>query len=131
MKPTRPPDIAHFEAVAAATLDGLPQLYRDWLTDVIIRIEEFASDEVLADMGIDHSYGLLGLYQGRPVGEKSFDISGDLPDMIFLYRQPILALWCEGEDTLEHIIAHVLIHEIGHHFGLSDADMERIEAALD
>jgi predicted Zn-dependent protease with MMP-like domain len=96
--------------------------------DLLIRIEDFATDEVLDSMGIESAFDLLGLYSGVDLARKSvMDVSA-MPDMVFLYRRPILDYWAEHEETLGAILTHVLVHEIGHHFGLSDADMERIEA---
>jgi predicted Zn-dependent protease with MMP-like domain len=94
-------------------------------------VEEFPSDDVLRDLGIESPFDLLGLYDGVPFGRRSVSDSPGDQDRIFLYRQPILAYWCETEEDLAHVIRHVLVHEIGHHFGFSDADMEAIEAADD
>jgi predicted Zn-dependent protease with MMP-like domain len=94
-----------------------------------VRVQEFADDTTLADLGIEEPFDLLGLYHGVPIGEQHGRGAPESVDMIFLYRRPILDLWCDdGTMTLDHVVQHVLIHEIGHHFGLSDEDMERIEA---
>jgi predicted Zn-dependent protease with MMP-like domain len=94
----------------------------------VIRVEDFATDEVLDHMGIDDEYDLLGLFQGIGLPFRSVTASGEMPNMVWLYRRPILDYWAEHDDTLEAIVTHVLVHEIGHHFGLSDADMAAIEA---
>ena len=122
------PTLAAFDAIAAAAYRRLPARFRALTGDLLIRIEDFATDEVLDSMGIESAFDLLGLYSGVDLARKSvMDVSA-LPDMVFLYRRPILDYWAEHEETLGAILTHVLVHEIGHHFGLSDADMERIEA---
>lgn len=126
---TLAPDAATIERLARAALAGLPELFRAHLGDVVLRVEEFAEEAVLAEMGCDDPFELTGLYTGRPVGEKSsFDTSG-LPDMIHLYRRPLLDEWIDTGVTLEALVRHVLVHEVGHHFGLSDADMHALEDA--
>jgi predicted Zn-dependent protease with MMP-like domain len=122
------PSLAEFEAIADAAYRRLPVRFRDMCGEVIIRVEDFPSDEVLDHMGIDSAFDLLGLYQGVDLTHQSVLDVTTLPEMIFLYRRPILDYWAEHEETLGRIVTHVLVHEIGHHFGLSDADMERIEA---
>jgi predicted Zn-dependent protease with MMP-like domain len=94
---------------------------------VVIRVEEFCDEEIEAEMGLDSPFDLLGLYRGVSLDRKSVLASASDLDMIFLYRRPILDYWCETGEHLERIIRHVLIHEVGHHFGLSDEDMDRIE----
>lgn len=122
------PGLAVFEALAAAAWDRLPAHFRQVCGDVVIRVEDFATDEVLDSLDIEDPFELMGLYQGLSLNHKSVsDIPRD-PDMVFLYRRSILDHWAEGEDTLGDIITHVLVHEIGHHFGFSDEDMEEIEA---
>jgi len=122
------PTLAEFDAIAAAAYKRLPARFRALTGDLLIRIEDFATDEVLDSMGIESAFDLLGLYSGVDLARKSvMDVSA-MPDMVFLYRRPILDYWAEHEETLRAILTHVLVHEIGHHFGLSDADMERIEA---
>jgi predicted Zn-dependent protease with MMP-like domain len=123
------PDAAAIEALARSALDRLPAPFRAHLGDVLLRVEEFADDETLDALGIDDPFALSGLYRGRPVGEKSVSDSAALPDMIFLYRRALLDEWAEGGETLEALVAHVLVHEVGHHFGLSDADMHALEEA--
>lgn len=129
LRQTRAPSLQDIEALTQAAIESLPAQFRRWLEPVLLRIEDFPDDEVIAEMGLESPFDILGLYQGRHIGMKGDEPSGALPDMIFLYRRPILEEWAENGETLEHIVRHVLIHEVGHHFGLSDADMERIEAA--
>jgi predicted Zn-dependent protease with MMP-like domain len=124
----RAPSLAEFEAIAQAAFDKLPANFRNMTKDVLIRVEDFATDEVLDSLGIESEFGLLGLYQGVDLTRQSVLDVSPLPEMIFLYRRPILDYWAEHEDRLGDIITHVLVHEIGHHFGLSDDDMERIES---
>ena len=121
------PTLAEIETLAEAAFSRLPQAFREMAQDVIVRIEDFPTDEVLDELGIASEYDLLGLYQGVSLDRKSVSDPGLSPDMVFLYRRPILDYWAEHEDTLEGIVTHVLVHEIGHHFGLSDDDMEAIE----
>jgi predicted Zn-dependent protease with MMP-like domain len=125
------PSLAEFEAIADAAYAKLPKPFRDMCGEVLIRIEDFPSDEVLDAMGIDFPFDLLGLYHGVDLARQSVMDVTTLPEMVFLYRRPILDHWAEHEDTLGQIVTHVLVHEIGHHFGLSDADMERIEQEAD
>jgi predicted Zn-dependent protease with MMP-like domain len=116
-----------FMATVARAKAALPAGFRRYLTDVIIQTPDFADPETLMRMGIETRWGLLGLYTGVPVGERSVQMSGGRPDLIFLYRQPIFAYAADRNESLEDVIEHVLIHEIGHHFGLSDADMHALE----
>lgn len=115
--------------MARRALERLPEPFRAHLGDVVLRVEEFAEDDVLAELGLEDPFDLTGLYSGRPVGQKSSMDTGALPDMIFLYRRPILEEWIETGVDLEALVAHVLIHEVGHHFGLSDDDMHALEDA--
>jgi len=122
------PSLAAFESIADAAYRRLPERFRALTGDLLIRIEDFPTDEVLDSLDIASPFDLLGLYSGVDLARKSvMDVSA-LPDMVFLYRRPILDYWAEHEEPLGHIVTHVLVHEIGHHFGLSDADMEHIEA---
>jgi predicted Zn-dependent protease with MMP-like domain len=125
------PTIEQIEALALAALERLPAAFRAHLGDVVIRVEEFADDATLDEMGIDDPFDLTGLYRGRPLGDKSSSDSGALPDMIHLYRRPILDEWVETGVGLEALVTHVLVHEVGHHFGLSDADMHALEDAAE
>jgi len=122
------PTISDFEQAANETFAKLPDTFREMTKDVIIRVEDFPTTEVLDSLHIDSPYGLLGLYHGVDLTRQSVLDVSPIPEMIFLYRRPILAYWESHDEALEDIIAHVLIHEIGHHFGLSDAHMERIES---
>lgn len=122
------PTLTEFEELAHAAYKLLPGRFRGLTGDLLIRIEDFPTDEVLDSLDIASPFDLLGLYSGIDLARKSvMDVSA-VPDMVFLYRRPILDYWAEHEETLGAILAHVLIHEIGHHFGLSDDDMARIEA---
>ena len=122
------PSLDEIEALARAALARLPAPFAAHLGDVIVRVEDFADDETLAELGIEDPFELTGVYEGLPVGEKDSGVSGALPDRIRLFREPILDEWiARGDETLEHLVAHVLIHEVGHHFGLSDLDMHALE----
>ena len=122
------PSLAELEAIAGRAYAQLPARFRALTGDLLIRVEDFPTDDVLDSLGIESPFDLLGLYSGIDLARKSVSDVSTAPDMVFLYRRPILDYWAEHEETLGAIITHVLVHEIGHHFGLSDADMERIEA---
>ncbi len=125
---TMPPSLADIEAMTHRALASIPKKLRRHVTDVVVKVEEFPDPETERAMGLKSPFDLLGLYRGVSLDRKSvMDAPTDL-DMIFLYRRPLLDYWCETGDPLDKIIRHVLIHEIGHHFGLSDEDMARIEA---
>jgi len=128
-QPRTAPDADTIEAIARATIAGLPAEFRAHLGDVVLIVEDLADDETLDALGIEHPLDLTGLYHGRPVGEKSSMDSGGLPDRIHLYRRAILDEWIETGVDLHALVAHVTIHEIGHHFGLSDDDMHALEDA--
>jgi predicted Zn-dependent protease with MMP-like domain len=121
------PSAAEIEAIARASLERLPEPFAGHLRDVVLTVEEFADDETLAMMGIEDAFDLSGLYHGLPIGQKSVELSGTLPDRIFLYRRAILDEWATDGESLEHLVHHILVHEVGHHFGLSDGDMHRLE----
>lgn len=123
------PEIADFEEMAEAAWLRLPEEFRAKAGDLVIRIEEFPTDEVLDALGIEDPLDLLGLYQGVSLDKKSVLDSQQQPDMVFLYRRPLLDEWASSSEHLGDLITHVLVHEVGHHFGFSDDDMERIEAA--
>ena len=123
------PSLADIETLAAAAWERLPAEFRAKATDILIRVEDFATDEVLDSLGIESPFDLLGLFQGVSLNYQSVTDLPRQPNMVFLYRRAILEEWAEGEETLGRLVAHILVHEIGHHFGISDEDMERIEAA--
>ncbi|MGH8336433.1 MAG: metallopeptidase family protein [Gammaproteobacteria bacterium] len=122
------PDLAVFQALAASVWEKLPGQFRHMCGDVVIRVNDFATDEVLDELDIESPFDLLGLYQGVSLPQKSAADVPREPDMVYLYRRAILDEWSNGDDSLGAIVAHVLIHEIGHHFGFSDVDMEEIES---
>jgi len=123
------PTLADFEEMAEAAWDRLPNEFRARAGDLLIRVEDFPTDEVLDALGIDDPLDLLGLYHGVSLDKKSVLEAPMQPDMVFLYRRPLLEEWAESGETLGDLITHVLVHEIGHHFGFSDDDMARIEAS--
>ena len=122
-----PPSAAEIEAIARAALERLPEPFASHLRDVVLVVEEFADEETLAGLGMEDPFELTGLYAGRPLTEKSVEDSGALPDRVTLYRRPILDEWADEGEQLEHLVTHVLIHEVGHHFGFSDEDMHALE----
>jgi predicted Zn-dependent protease with MMP-like domain len=122
------PGLAEFEVMAAAAWSRLPADFRQMCGDLVIRCEDFAIDEVLDELGIESPFDLMGLYQGVSLDKKSVSDTPREPDMVFLYRRAILDYWIEEGEALGDLVTHVLVHEIGHHFGFSDADMEDIEA---
>ncbi len=125
---TAPPSVEDMEAMAAEAFATIPAELRQNVANVVIQIADFPDDEIMRDMDLETPFDLLGLYQGVDLARKSVADVAQQMDMVFLYRRPILEYWCETGEDLMHVIRHVLIHEIGHHFGLSDEDMERIEA---
>jgi predicted Zn-dependent protease with MMP-like domain len=125
------PSLADIEAMAHAIFAQLPDGFRELCADVIIRVDDFPTDDVLDEMEAESEFDLLGLFHGVGLPRQSQDDIARLPNMIWLYRRPILDYWAEHDETLGHIVRHVLIHEIGHHFGLSDDDMAAIEAGAD
>ena len=127
----QPPSADELEAIARDALRRLPAPFADSLGDVVLLVQDFADERTLREMGIDDPFELSGLYEGIPLTERSVEQSGTLPERIFLYRRPILDEWADGEESLEHLVAHVLIHEVGHHFGLSDEDIHALEEAAE
>jgi predicted Zn-dependent protease with MMP-like domain len=129
--PEKDPGLDDFHAIATEALAALPEAFKKHALGVVVRVAEWPEDEVLEDMGFESPYDLLGLYQGVALTERS---SGDVAppvDMVFLYRQPLLAYWEDTGYDLRDIVRNTLVHEIGHHFGLSDAEMETLEAAAE
>ena len=125
--PGLPPSLADIEALAERALATIPAALQRHLGRVVIRVDEFPDEDVEEEMGLESPFDILGLYRGVALPLKSVgDVRPDA-DMIFLYRRPILDYWCETGEDLYRVVRHVLIHEIGHHFGFSDADMERLE----
>lgn len=122
-----PPSAEEIEAIAREAMRRLPEPFARHLAEVVLQIDEYADDALLAGMGIEHPLDLTGIYEGIPIGQRSVDTSGTLPDRIRLFRQAILAEWAEEGEPFEHLVRHVLIHEVGHHFGLSDDDMHALE----
>jgi predicted Zn-dependent protease with MMP-like domain len=122
------PTLADLEAMAERALASIPQRLKRQLGPVVIRVEEFPDEATEAEMELDSPFDILGLYRGTALPQKSASAPNPAIDMIFLYRRPILDYWCETGEALEPVVRHVLIHEIGHHFGFSDDDMERLEA---
>ncbi len=127
----RPPTAEEIEAIAEEALASLPVPFLRRLENVAIRVEEFADEPSLREMEIENPFDLTGLYHGVPLIHQSVSDVRAMPEMIYLYRQPILAEWCETDEELTRLVRHVLIHEIGHHFGYSDEELEAIEAAAD
>jgi predicted Zn-dependent protease with MMP-like domain len=126
-RPLKAPTLAEFEAIAIEAFSRLPARFRARCEGVVIHVEDFATAEVLDDMEIESELDLMGLFQGVGLPFRSDSDPMQLPNMVWLYRVPILLYWAEHDETLGHVITHVLVHEIGHHFGLSDGDMEDIE----
>ena len=122
-----PPGAADIESLAAETYDALPAAFRAHARDVVIQVVEFPDAETMEELGVENEFDLLGLYRGVSLDRQSvLDVPTDV-DIVFLYRRPILDYWCETGESLAAVVRNVLVHEIGHHFGLSDADMEAIE----
>ncbi len=122
-----PPSADEIEAIARTAMRGLPEPFASHLGDVVLQVDELAEPELLAELGIDHPLDLTGVYEGVPIGEKSVDAPSQLPDRIRLFRRAILDEWVEEGEEFEHLIRHILIHEAGHHFGLSDEAMHALE----
>lgn len=125
-----PPDIDEIAALARTALLSIPAELRDMTDGILFRVEEFPDEEMCADMALDSPFDLLGLYQGVDLTQRGFNDGMGEPDVIWLFRRPLLDYWCETGEDLAHLVRHVVIHEIGHHFGLSDEDMEALEASV-
>ncbi|HET8726294.1 MAG TPA: metallopeptidase family protein [Alphaproteobacteria bacterium] len=126
--PISPPTLDDIADMADAALEQIPPELARMVKGVTIRVEDFPDEETCRDMELESPFDLLGLYVGTPFGEQSVSVSRSHTDLIFLYRRPILDYWCDTGEDLAHVVRHVLIHEIGHHFGFSDDDMEALEA---
>jgi predicted Zn-dependent protease with MMP-like domain len=122
-----PPSAADIESLAQQALATIPEELRRHVGAVVIRIEEFPDEEIEEEMGLESPFDLLGLYRGVALTQRSVTMPSPHADMVFLYRRPLLDYWCETGEALADLVRHVLIHEIGHHFGFSDEDMERLE----
>jgi predicted Zn-dependent protease with MMP-like domain len=126
------PSLADFEAMAHDAFERLPHDFRQLCEGVVIRVEDFPDDATLQEMGCDSEFDLLGLFRGIGLAQGAATLqTGQFPNMVWLYRRPLLDYWAEHEETLGHLVTHVLVHEIGHHFGLSDEDMEALEGSVD
>jgi predicted Zn-dependent protease with MMP-like domain len=125
----RAPTLAEIEALAHDAFASLPEKFRALCADVVIRVDDYPTGDVLDDLGIDSELDLMGLFQGVGLPLQGEGVTGQLPNMVWLYRIPMLVYWAEHEESLGAVVTHVLVHEIGHHFGMSDDDMEKIEAA--
>ena len=126
------PSLAEFEELAAEAFRRLPARFRRLCEGVVVRVEDFPDDETLREMGYDSPFDLLGLFRGVGLAQGGASLgTGQFPNMVWLYGRPLIDYWAEHEETLGSLVTHVLVHEIGHHFGLSDADMEAIEAAAE
>ncbi|HEX8840785.1 MAG TPA: metallopeptidase family protein [Sphingomicrobium sp.] len=123
----RTPTDADIEAIARATLDGLPSPFRESLSDIVLRVEPVANPDTARSLGLRHPMQLSGLYSGVPLNQQSVTQSGTLPERITLYSRPILAEWQSTRFSLQQIVSHIVIHEVGHHFGFSDDDMHALE----
>lgn len=125
------PSLADLEVLAAEVFRRLPRKFRDLCADLVIQVDDFPTEEVLEEMGAESEFDMLGLFQGVGLPFRSESAPVQMPNMIWLYRRPILDYWAEHDEALGAIVKHVLVHEIGHHFGLSDADMEAIEQQIE
>jgi predicted Zn-dependent protease with MMP-like domain len=130
-RPLKAPSLVEFEVIATEAFRRLPAEFRARCEGVVVHVEDAATDEVLDAMGIQSELDLMGLFQGTGLPFQSDSAPVQMPNMVWLYRVPILLYWAEHDETLGAIISHVLVHEIGHHFGLSDDDIEAIERAAD
>ena len=126
------PTLGDLERLAEVAFARLPESFRQLCEGVVIRVEDFPDEETLRDLDCESEFDLLGLFRGTGLAQAGATYAtGQFPNMVWLYRRPILDYWAEHEETLGHLVTHVLVHEIGHHFGLSDDDMYGIEAAAE
>jgi predicted Zn-dependent protease with MMP-like domain len=130
-RPVKAPSLAELDVLAGEVFADLPKDFRDLCAGLVIQVDDFPSDEVLEEMQAETEFDLLGLFQGVGLPFRSESAPVQMPNMIWLYRRPILDYWAEHDETLGAIVRHVLVHEIGHHFGLSDDGMAAIEQAAD
>lgn len=129
---SKAPSLADIEHLADLAFAALPEVFRTMCGTVVFRIEDFPTDDVLHEMDCESAFDLLGLFTGIGLAQgEAVAQTGQMPNIIHLYRRPLLDYWAEHDETLGHLVAHVLIHEIGHHFGLSDEDIDAIEAAAE
>jgi predicted Zn-dependent protease with MMP-like domain len=124
------PSLEELDVIATTAFQRLPAKFRALCEGLVIRVEDFPTDDVLDEMGAESEFDLLGLFQGVGLPFRSDSAPVQMPNMVWLYRRPILDYWAEHDETLGAILTHVLVHEIGHHFGLSDDDMETLEASV-
>lgn len=129
-RPVKAPSLAEFEVLTTEVFRRLPEKFRKLCDGLVIQVDDFPTEEVIEHMGCETEFDLLGLFQGIGLPFRSDSAPVQMPNMVWLYRRPILDYWAEHEEALGAIITHVLVHEIGHHFGLSDEDMEAIEASV-
>ncbi|MDB5646438.1 metallopeptidase family protein [Methylobacterium sp.] len=127
----RAPDLAAIEDLAHEAFANLPLAFRNLCTGLVIHVEDFPDDETLTEMECESEFDLLGLFRGIGLAQGGEVATGQMPNQVWLYRRPLLDYWAEHEETLGHLVTHVLVHEIGHHFGLSDDDMQAIETAVE
>jgi predicted Zn-dependent protease with MMP-like domain len=125
------PSLGEFEIIARDAFRRLPDRFKDLCDGLVVQVDDFPTDEVLDEMNAETEFDLLGLFQGVGLPFRSESAPGQMPNMVWLYRRPILDYWAEHDEALGAVITHVLVHEIGHHFGLSDDDMEAIEASVE
>jgi predicted Zn-dependent protease with MMP-like domain len=130
-QPVKAPSLVELEVLAGDVFQRLPRRFRQLCADIVIQVDDFPTDEVLDHMGAESEFDLLGLFQGVGLPFRSESAPVQMPNMIWLYRRPILDYWAEHDEALGDIVKHVLVHEIGHHFGLSDADMMALERAAE
>jgi predicted Zn-dependent protease with MMP-like domain len=130
-QPVKAPSLVELEVLAGDVFQRLPRRFRELCADIVIQVDDFPTDEVLDHMGAESEFDLLGLFQGVGLPFRSESAPVQMPNMIWLYRRPILDYWAEHDETLGAVVKHVLVHEIGHHFGLSDDDMEAIEQSVE
>ncbi len=129
-RPVKALSLDEMEVIAADAYQRLPDTFRALCEGVIIRVDDFPTDDVVTAMRLQSEFDILGLFQGIGLPFRSESAPSQMPNMIWLYRRPILDYWAEHDETLGAIITHVLVHEIGHHFGLSDDDMDAIESSI-